>query len=133
MYATMSYPDNQIKGPYSIEKLSAEVSRFGSRALVVADPVVFDDILPNYLSQLENRIAVEKICFPGKFSEEEVNRLAGSLKVRAVDVLIGFGNRYTLDTVRVIGQKLEKPVIIIPSLACLLREVRRQRKVWGAH
>ena len=117
MIATTLFPGRYIQGFGALEHLGEEVERFGKNGFVIADPVVFDDIIPEYLKDPGGDVNLETERFEGECTDKEIKRLAGILTELESDVVIGFGGGKAIDTSKAVAYELKKPMIIIPSLA----------------
>ncbi len=66
MLTTTLFPGRYIQGPYAIKKLGEEVKRYGDHGFIIADPLVHDEILPDYLSDIEKEAMIDKESFQGE-------------------------------------------------------------------
>lgn len=117
MLTTTLFPGRYIQGPHAIKQLGEEIKRYGDQGFIIADPLVHDEILPEYLPDIEKEAKVNKESFQGECTDKEINRLADLIKEKKSDVVIGFGGGKTIDTAKAVAHKIKKPMIIIPSLA----------------
>lgn len=117
MISTTIFPGRYIQGPGTLKILGEEIKRFGSKGFIIADPFVNDKILPEYLDEIRRQAEAEVESFQGECTGQEIERLAGLIRHRQSEVVIGFGGGKTIDTAKAVAHELKQPVIIIPSLA----------------
>ena len=118
MIRTTLFPGRYIQGPNAIERLGVEIQRFGGSSFVICTRFAYENLLPSFRIEIENRanISIEK--FGGECSDEEIDRLsklAGSLSPCAS--IVGIGGGKTLDTAKAVAHGFNIPVIIVPTLA----------------
>lgn len=117
MLTTTLFPGRYVQGPDAIKHLSEEVKRFGKKAFMIADPFVYDNILPDYKKETGKEIQLTTESFGGECTDKEILRLSKTAKNKEVEVIIGFGGGKTIDTAKAVAYELKLPMIIIPSLA----------------
>lgn len=117
MLTTTLFPGRYIQGPDAIKHLSEEVKRFGDKAFMIADPFVYENILPDYKKDTEKDIQLTSESFEGECTNKEIQRLSKVARQKDADVIIGFGGGKTIDTAKAVAYELKLPMIIIPSLA----------------
>ncbi len=117
MITTTLFPGRYIQGPGVIKTLGKEIQRFGKKGFIITDPLVYDEILPDVLSQIEKDAKLEKERFEGECTDNEINRLTKKSGKFNADVVIGFGGGKTIATAKAVAHEIKKPVIVLPSLA----------------
>lgn len=117
MLTTTLFPGRYVQGPDAIRHLPEEVKRFGEKAFMIADPFVYDNILPDYKKAAGKEIKLTTESFGGECTDKEILRLSKTAKDKDVEVIIGFGGGKTIDTAKAVAYELKLPMIIIPSLA----------------
>jgi len=117
MITTTLFPGRYIQGPKAIEKLKDEIDRFGKRGFIIADPFVYDELLPEYKSSLGDESDYEVERFEGECTDKEIQRLVEEMKKTDADVVVGFGGGKTIDTAKAVAHEQDLPMIIVPSLA----------------
>ncbi len=117
MLTTTLFPGRYIQGPDALKSLDEEIKRFGKKGFIIADPFVYDEILPDHFHKLEKEVELGKERFEGECTDKEINRLSDIVKKQDSDVVIGFGGGKTIDTTKAVAYEMKKPMIIIPSLA----------------
>ncbi|MFW5687637.1 MAG: iron-containing alcohol dehydrogenase, partial [Bacteroidota bacterium] len=117
MLTTTLFPGRYVQGPNALKELTSEIKRLGKNGFIIADPVVYDNILPDYYPDLEKEMKPGKERFEGECTDKEIKRLSGIIRDEGSDVVVGFGGGKTIDTAKAVAHELKKPMIIIPSLA----------------
>ncbi len=116
MYKKAVFPGKYIQGAGAIGELAGLIELLGKQGLVLASPSVKEKVLPACGMDLRARgIPIE--LFGGECCEEELSRLSGLVKQRQVDVLVGMGGGKTIDTAKIVADRANIPVIIIPTIA----------------
>ncbi|HEX2955080.1 MAG TPA: glycerol dehydrogenase [Bacillota bacterium] len=113
MITTTIFPGRYIQGEGAIRELGKELARFGKNALLICDPYIYDEVLSEFLDDIEREIKVQTERFTGECSDEEIARLAKG----TYDVIVGIGGGKSLDTAKAVGFQLKVPVVVVPTLA----------------
>jgi glycerol dehydrogenase len=117
MITTTLFPGRYVQGPGAIKELGKEIERFGKKGFVIADPFVYDEILPDLKKALKEKADFDLERFEGECTDKEIERLSGIIKDSDADVVVGFGGGKAIDTAKAVAHELKLPMIIIPSLA----------------
>jgi glycerol dehydrogenase len=116
MFKKAVFPGKYIQGVGAIGELPALVKLLGKRGLILASPSVKEKVLPKCgLDVSAQSIHID--LFLGECCEEELVRVAGVIKQRQADVLVGMGGGKTIDTAKIVADRLNLAVIIIPTIA----------------
>ncbi len=116
MFKKAVFPGKYIQGIGAVGELPALLDVLGKKGLIVASPSAYDKILPRSGIDLSlHALAVER--FRGECCEEELTRLSAIVTQKGVDVLVGMGGGKTIDTAKIVADRAEIPVIIIPTIA----------------
>ncbi|MEM7528223.1 MAG: glycerol dehydrogenase [Pseudomonadota bacterium] len=113
MLTTAIFPGRYVQGAHALSVLGGESERLGARPLVIEDQYVRDHI-HNDLSGVSG---AEFECFGGECSQEEIDRLVERGRTVGCDLVIGVGGGKTMDASKAVAHALERPVIIVPTIA----------------
>lgn len=116
MIATSVFPSRYVQGSGALNLLGEELARLGNKALLLLDPFVDD----NFRSQVsESCASIECVFerFAGECCDEEIERLINQSKNNIPDVVVGMGGGKTIDTAKYLADTLNRPVVIVPTLA----------------
>lgn len=117
MISTTIFPGRYIQGAGVFATLGEEAARFGSKALLLVGPFVFENLLPDFRDAIEAAVEVQVERFNGECSDEEIERLATLAREERIDVVVGMGGGKTLDTAKATAYTIDSPVIVAPTLA----------------
>jgi glycerol dehydrogenase len=116
MFKKAVFPGKYIQGVGAIGELPALIKLLGKQGLILASPSVRDKVLPaSGIDLRAQAIPVELFC--GECCEDELTRLSGIIAQKQVDVLVGMGGGKTIDTAKIVADRADIPVIIIPTIA----------------
>lgn len=111
-------PAKYVQGKNVIGKISTYVEGMGSKALVIADEIVWDIVGHSIVKELKaSDIAVEEVVFNGESSKSEVQRIADIAKSSESTLVIGVGGGKTLDTIKAVGDEVDAHIVIVPTTA----------------
>ncbi|WP_299028948.1 glycerol dehydrogenase [uncultured Thermanaerothrix sp.] len=117
MITTTIFPGRYVQGYNALQYLGEEGARFGTQALLLADPFVHAKMLPDLLPTLQEKINPHVELFGGECSDEEIERLVQTGKANRAELVIGIGGGKTLDTAKAVAYVMSIPVIIVPTIA----------------
>jgi glycerol dehydrogenase len=120
MISTTIFPGRYVQGAGVLKTLGAEAARLGqrgSKALLLVDPFVFENMLPDFRDAMAEDIELSVERFNGECSDEEIERLAAEAREGGYDIIVGVGGGKTLDTAKAVAYTIGAPVIIAPTLA----------------
>lgn len=109
-----AFPGKYMQGENALYELPGLVSLLGKKALILASPTAKNKLLPQY-DLVGYGIEVEE--FRGECCEKELERLAGIISSKRVDILVGMGGGKTIDTAKIAADRAGIPVIIVPTIA----------------
>ncbi len=111
-------PAKYVQGEDELCNLGAHVKTFGDKALLVASA----DDEKRVQSQLG--VAVEREAFRldrAGFNQEcswnEINRIKDLATAKGSEVIVGLGGGKALDTAKAVAHLMNKPVVIVPTIA----------------
>ena len=116
MFKKAVFPGKYIQGVGAIGELPALIDLLGKQGLILASPSVKDKVLPACGIDLKAQ-AIHIELFRGECCEDELARLSAIITQKHVDVLVGMGGGKTIDTAKIVADRADIPVIIIPTIA----------------
>lgn len=117
MISTSIFPGRYVQGDQALNILADEVKRQGNSALVIADKFVFEQSKSAIEQALGQDIDYTLEPFSGECCDEEIDRLVKLFEHHSANVIIGIGGGKTLDTAKVVSNKQNCPIIIVPTIA----------------
>ena len=116
MYKKAVFPGKYIQGVGAIRELPALIEPLGKQGLILASPSVSATVLPACGIDLSTHgIHIEP--FQRECCEDELARLSNVIVQKHVDVLIGMGGGKTIDTAKIVADRMNIPVIVVPTIA----------------
>jgi glycerol dehydrogenase len=110
------FPGKYIQGAGALNELPGLIDLFGKHGLILASPTAHGAILPGSGIDLKSTsLLVER--FTGECCEKELSRVAGIIKEKHVDVIVGMGGGKTIDTAKIAADRANIPVIVVPTIA----------------
>lgn len=110
------FPRRYIQGTGAINELPRLVSLLGHRGLVLASRSGIEKVLPRCNLDLEsNNISTE--LFRGESCESEIARVKSIVDQRQADVIVGMGGGKVIDTAKIVADRMDIPVIVVPTIA----------------
>lgn len=116
MFKKAVFPGKYIQGAGAIAELPALIKSLGKQGLVLASRSVREKVLP--LCDVDfgaQSIPVEP--FGGECCEAELGRVSALVAQKHVDVLVGVGGGKTIDTAKIVADRANIPVIVVPTIA----------------
>ena len=114
-----SSPGKYYQGPGVFNKLAELAYTYGKNTYVIIDSFFFDSFKTKLEQQFKDLTDAEVFTdlFMGQCCEEEICRgMTNAQKVEA-DIVVGIGGGKTLDTAKDIANRLNVPVIVMPTTA----------------
>lgn len=116
MFKKAVFPGKYIQGVGALGELPTLIDVLGKQGMILASPSVNDKVLPSCgVAWRAKSIPLEVFC--GECCENELARLSATLKQKHVDVLVGMGGGKTIDTAKIVADRADIPVIVIPTIA----------------
>lgn len=111
-------PRKYIQGAGTLKKLGKYTIQFGKQALLVADDTVWNTCKNDVLGSFQQSgTEITRELFHGESSAQEIDRLSELARVKKTDFVVGLGGGKTLDTVKAVANQIERPVVIVPTVA----------------
>jgi glycerol dehydrogenase len=110
------FPGKYIQGAGVLTQLPELIKSLGNKALMLASPTIKNTVLPAFPDTfVHDRLTID--AFKGECCEEELERVALLFREIDADIMIGMGGGKTIDTAKIVADRVGKPVIIIPTIA----------------
>ncbi|MCY2989394.1 MAG: iron-containing alcohol dehydrogenase, partial [Planctomycetota bacterium] len=103
MKQTAIFPGRYVQSEGALADVGDEVSRLGTRALVIAGGTAHDSLLPSFLPHWSERLQLTVERFGGECSDQEIERLTQVAKQQACEVVVGMGGGKVIDTAKAVG------------------------------
>jgi glycerol dehydrogenase len=115
-YVKSVFPGKYIQGEHALNELLELVLLFGKKGLLIATksairkviPGLFPDGIPSNLTMTE---------FIGECCDSELERVQQLVKTHSVEVIIALGGGKTIDTAKIVADRLNLAVIVVPTIA----------------
>ena len=105
-------------GDDALSKLPDAAGLYGRSAVIVGGRKALNAIEADIRAACEGKIdIVAALYYGGEASEENVGRLLADERVRSADMIFAVGGGKALDTGKVAGLRLHKPVLTFPTIA----------------
>ncbi|UZW13605.1 glycerol dehydrogenase [Clostridium pasteurianum] len=109
-------PAKYVQGYEEFQNLESYTKSFGKNILAIIDGFLYDSISKRlHSAYVETKITAEK--FEGQVSIENTNRYISAVQNGNYDAIIGIGGGRTLDAAKIIANKLQLPLVIVPTSA----------------
>lgn len=114
MHRIIGFPAVYLQGPGALDQLGVIVTRTlrVTRASLVVDPVV-----ATVFDRRGDGLALQSLPFAGECTEAEAARLAAAAVPFEPGAVIGAGGGKALDTAKAVAQRLDLPLVIVPTAA----------------
>jgi len=117
MIKTTIFPGRYVQGPHVFRRLGREMARFGTKAFLVCDAWVLENLLADFRADIERDIALVVERFGGECSDEEILRIKEVAVGTGCDVVAGLGGGKAADTAKAVATALKLPVAVAPTIA----------------
>ena len=111
------FPGRYVQAAGALRELGAEVSRLGTRALIIAGGTAVRSIVPEHRSRWDEHFQATIEPFGGESSDEAISQLGLIAKEQQCDVVIGMGGGKAIDTAKAVGSDVGARVAIVPTIA----------------
>lgn len=111
-------PTKYFQGIGEFDSLENYTRGYGKRAFFVIDGFLYENLNQRLDKSYKDTESVFKaVRFGGECSYSEVDRLITAFKEFKAHVLVGVGGGKTLDAAKAAADKLEVPVVVVPTSA----------------
>ena len=111
-------PARYLQGKGLIDELGEHVKVFGTRFLILSGKTALRMKKEIILSDFSKHdLEAEIVEFCGESTMDEILRVKGIAEEKNVDAIIGMGGGKALDTAKSAANKVNKPVVIVPTIA----------------
>lgn len=118
MYKSLVTPSKYYQGRNIVENLFYYIKYIGNNFTIIIDQIVFELIGSKIKKGFLNVNAqYEFVLFNGKSTEAEADRIADIVKNRKSDAVIGVGGGKSIDTSKLVSNKCNLPLVVIPTSA----------------
>lgn len=116
MFKKAVFPGKYIQGVGAIGELPALIRLLGKQGLILGSPSINNKVLPACGLDLHAQ-GIPTELFRGECCEDELARLSAIITQKHVDVLVGMGGGKTIDTAKIVADRTDIPVIVVPTIA----------------
>jgi len=110
------FPGKYIQGEGLLDEIPALLHTFGDKPLIISSPTAKKKVLTDVAENYQKRgIVMEE--FKGECCEKELQRIEKIAIANANNVIAGIGGGKTIDTAKIIADRMEIPVLIFPTIA----------------
>lgn len=118
MEKVFASPSRYVQGAGVLETGLHYIKALGNHALLLSDDIVYKIVGEKLIANLEKiGVAVTYVPFNGEASINEIDRISQIGLKEACDVILGLGGGKTIDSAKAIGDKLDLPVGVLPTIA----------------
>lgn len=110
-------PSKYIQGVNVIKDLNFYTDKFGKRVVIVIDEFLYEEIRGKVKRCYSAEHQVEFFAKKGEITLKSIKEYEKKIEDLQVDVFVAVGGGKTIDTVKVLAQKYEKPIIVMPTAA----------------
>ena len=119
-------------GPDALNDLERVVSAYGRKVALIHGAKAYAACQALLTPALGSLDVVREVCYGHEATYENVARLTEDPDVRRADVLVGIGGGKCLDTVKLAGDQLGKPVVTIATIASTCAAVTKISIMYNA-
>lgn len=119
-------------GPDALNNLERVVSAYGRKVALIHGAKAYAACQALLTPAQGSLDVVREVCYGQEATYENVARLTEDPDVRRADVLIGIGGGKCLDTVKLAGDQLGKPVVTIATIASTCAAVTKISIMYNA-
>ena len=117
MITTTIFPGRYVQGYQALTQLGSELSRLGKKGLAILAPSAYKNLRAALKAQTAGVMEVEEESFNRECCETEIERLYEKGKRGGCNLIVGIGGGKTIDTSKIVANRLNVPVAIVPTIA----------------
>lgn len=117
MITTTIFPGRYVQGYKAFDQVGKELSRFGKKGLAILAPSAYRNLLAGLMNQTAGTLEIIAESFHRECCEPEIERLSEKGRQSQCDFIVGVGGGKTIDTSKIVANKLNLPVAIVPTIA----------------
>ena len=118
MARTFISPSKYIQGPGEMDNIGAYAGTLGKSAVVLISAGGRKRTGAQIEESFEKAdVALSFVTFDGECSKKEISRVLELAKDTCAEVIVGVGGGKIFDTAKAVAYYLEKPVVIVPTIA----------------
>jgi glycerol dehydrogenase len=114
---TIKTPNKYINEPNILKSAGEYITKLGKHALIVGGKTALSVVGKEFLNSLKNSdisyVIKEFQGYPTYNAIEEISSLAVDVEA---DIIIGVGGGRVLDTIKAVGEKINLPVVTVPTI-----------------
>ncbi|MHB8910376.1 MAG: glycerol dehydrogenase [Syntrophales bacterium] len=110
------FPGRYMQGYKAFNRLGGELARFGERGLAILAPSAHQNLLDDLQAQA-TAVHLEWELFNRECCEPEIERLFTKGKKCRCEFIVGIGGGKTIDTSKIVADRLNVPVAVVPTIA----------------
>jgi glycerol dehydrogenase len=110
------FPGKYIQQENAVTLLPELISLFGRKGMILASGTgkkAYDRLR----EQLDPQGTILLDLFQGECHEKELQRVESLIHKNNIDILVGIGGGKTIDTAKIVSDRVNIPVIIVPTIA----------------
>ena len=110
------FPGKFIQGEGLVAGLPEIMKSFGEKGLILSSRTVKETVLSEHSAGYAGK-EILKEKFNGECCEKEIGRIYNLVTTYKINVLAGVGGGKAIDTAKIVADKANIPVIIVPTIA----------------
>lgn len=115
---TVMLPDYSI-GENCYEKIGMVTRHFAKKVVIIGGKTALEKAKPAIMEAIQHTplTVLDTIWYGGNASTDNIDALVANETVQQGDIIFGVGGGRALDTCKVVADKLNKPLLVFPTVA----------------